>query len=151
MKIWALARWVYGIDLHHRWVDTAFGTAPHTERLVPGSRGGDGDARRRRRPLLRPRRRPPRRGPLRRRRRATTEQLGLADTDLTVTEFSLALPGAATCTPSPATTPTSPPRAASSCAATAPTSAPSSTPCAKPGHTPWTAPSPRPPPPGRAR
>ncbi|MFD6889461.1 acetyl-CoA carboxylase biotin carboxylase subunit family protein [Streptomyces sp. NPDC059957] len=25
MKIWSLARWVYGIDLYHRWVDAAFG------------------------------------------------------------------------------------------------------------------------------
>ncbi|MFG3308656.1 acetyl-CoA carboxylase biotin carboxylase subunit family protein [Streptomyces wuyuanensis] len=27
MKIWSLARWVYGIDLYHRWVDVAFGRA----------------------------------------------------------------------------------------------------------------------------
>lgn len=25
MKIWSLARWVYGIDFYHRWVDAAFG------------------------------------------------------------------------------------------------------------------------------
>ncbi|MEU2063704.1 biotin carboxylase [Streptomyces sp. NPDC013455] len=25
MKIWSLARWVYGVDLYERWVDTAFG------------------------------------------------------------------------------------------------------------------------------
>ncbi|MFE2282627.1 acetyl-CoA carboxylase biotin carboxylase subunit family protein [Streptomyces sp. NPDC059443] len=25
MKIWSLARWVYGIDLYHAWVDSAFG------------------------------------------------------------------------------------------------------------------------------
>jgi hypothetical protein len=24
MKIWSLARWVYGIDLYHRWIDAAF-------------------------------------------------------------------------------------------------------------------------------
>uniref|UniRef100_A0AAU2V9T7 ATP-grasp domain-containing protein n=1 Tax=Streptomyces sp. NBC_00003 TaxID=2903608 RepID=A0AAU2V9T7_9ACTN len=36
MKIWSLARWVYGIDLHHRWIDTAFGTAADAGRLVPG-------------------------------------------------------------------------------------------------------------------
>ncbi|MGW7413897.1 ATP-grasp domain-containing protein [Streptomyces sp. NPDC054863] len=36
MKIWSLARWVYGIDLHHHWVDTAFGTAADVGRLVPG-------------------------------------------------------------------------------------------------------------------
>ncbi|WP_092928062.1 ATP-grasp domain-containing protein [Actinopolyspora alba] len=35
MKIWSMARWVYGIDLHHRWVDTAFGTAANTGQLVP--------------------------------------------------------------------------------------------------------------------
>ncbi|MFI1838622.1 acetyl-CoA carboxylase biotin carboxylase subunit family protein [Streptomyces olivaceoviridis] len=36
MKIWSLARWVYGIDLHHRWVDAAFGTASGRPELVPG-------------------------------------------------------------------------------------------------------------------
>ncbi|MBD0711495.1 MULTISPECIES: acetyl-CoA carboxylase biotin carboxylase subunit family protein [unclassified Streptomyces] len=36
MKIWSLAHWVYGIDLHHRWIDTAFGTAAPVDRLVPG-------------------------------------------------------------------------------------------------------------------
>ncbi|MEV5508764.1 ATP-grasp domain-containing protein [Streptomyces orinoci] len=35
MKIWSLARWVYGIDLHHLWVDTAFGTAAGAPELVP--------------------------------------------------------------------------------------------------------------------
>jgi hypothetical protein len=24
MKIWSLARWVYGVDLYHRWIDAAF-------------------------------------------------------------------------------------------------------------------------------
>ena len=36
MKIWSLARWVYGIDLHHRWADAAFGAATDIGRLVPG-------------------------------------------------------------------------------------------------------------------
>ncbi|MFI5782001.1 acetyl-CoA carboxylase biotin carboxylase subunit family protein [Nocardia sp. NPDC051570] len=36
MKIWSLARWVYGIDLHHHWIDTAFGTAADAGPLVPG-------------------------------------------------------------------------------------------------------------------
>ncbi|KUN40980.1 biotin carboxylase [Streptomyces longwoodensis] len=36
MRIWSLARWVYGLDLHRLWVDTAFGTAPGAPELVPG-------------------------------------------------------------------------------------------------------------------
>ncbi|WNV85094.1 hypothetical protein [Umezawaea sp. Da 62-37] len=36
MRIWMLARWVYGIDLHHHWVDTAFGAAADAGPLVPG-------------------------------------------------------------------------------------------------------------------
>ncbi|WP_394824927.1 acetyl-CoA carboxylase biotin carboxylase subunit family protein [Pendulispora albinea] len=28
MKIWSLARWVYGIDFYHRWIDSAFGATP---------------------------------------------------------------------------------------------------------------------------
>ncbi|CUW33253.1 MULTISPECIES: ATP-grasp domain-containing protein [Streptomyces] len=88
MKIWALARWVYGIDLHHRWVDTAFGTAPHTERLVPGCAAATvmlGVAADR---SFAPDDVPPGADPFGDAVRATTEQLGLADTDLTVTEFS---------------------------------------------------------------
>ncbi|MFF8691664.1 acetyl-CoA carboxylase biotin carboxylase subunit family protein [Streptomyces sp. NPDC015144] len=30
MKIWSLARWVYGIDFYHRWVDAAFGLTTGT-------------------------------------------------------------------------------------------------------------------------
>ncbi|WP_410539987.1 acetyl-CoA carboxylase biotin carboxylase subunit family protein [Streptomyces sp. KL2] len=88
MKIWSLARWVYGIDLHHRWVDTAFGTASEAERLVPGCSastvmlgvgsdrsfspddvGADAD-------------------PFADAVRATAEHFGLAEGELTVTEFS---------------------------------------------------------------
>ncbi|MEW1905534.1 MULTISPECIES: biotin carboxylase [unclassified Streptomyces] len=93
MKIWSMARWVYGIDLHHRWIDTAFGATAGAERLVPGCSaatvmlgvgtdrsfspadvvvGADpfGDA-----------------------VRATTERFGLTDGQLTVTEFSWLSPG----------------------------------------------------------
>ncbi|WP_394830049.1 hypothetical protein LVJ94_26435 [Pendulispora rubella] len=28
MKIWSLARWVYGIDFYQRWIDSAFGAPP---------------------------------------------------------------------------------------------------------------------------
>ena len=35
MKIWSLVRWVYGIDLHHRWVETALGAAAGAQELVP--------------------------------------------------------------------------------------------------------------------
>jgi len=35
MKIWSLARWVYGIDLYQRWVDAAFGAPPEPRQLEP--------------------------------------------------------------------------------------------------------------------
>ncbi|MFJ5099265.1 acetyl-CoA carboxylase biotin carboxylase subunit family protein [Streptomyces sp. NPDC088557] len=88
MKIWSLARWVYGIDLHHRWIDTAFGTAAGVERLVPGCSAatvllGVGTDR-----AFSPADVLPDAAPFPDAVRATAERFGLADGELTVTEFS---------------------------------------------------------------
>ncbi|MEU1123456.1 biotin carboxylase [Streptomyces sp. NPDC005899] len=88
MKIWSLAHWVYGIDLHHHWVDTAFGTAAGVERLVPGCSAatvmlGVGADR-----AFSPADIAAGADPLGDAVRATAERLGLADGELTVTEFS---------------------------------------------------------------
>ncbi|WP_336319914.1 biotin carboxylase [Streptomyces lavendofoliae] len=92
MKIWSLARWVYGIDLHHRWVDTAFGTAADAGRLVPRCSAatvmlGVGDDR----PFC-PDDVPAGADPFADAVRATAERLGLGDGELTVTEFSWVSP-----------------------------------------------------------
>jgi len=88
MKIWALARWVYGIDLHHHWVDAAFGTAADTGRLVPGCSAatvmlGVGSDR-----SFRPHDVPAGADPFADAVRATAERFGLAEGELAVTEFS---------------------------------------------------------------
>jgi hypothetical protein len=92
MKIWQLARWVYGIDLHHRWIDTAFGTATDTGHLTPGCSAatimlGVADDR-----MFCPDDIPDGVDPFTDAVQATTEQLGLADGELTVTEFTWLLP-----------------------------------------------------------
>ncbi|MBP8533250.1 acetyl-CoA carboxylase biotin carboxylase subunit family protein [Streptomyces sp. MK37H] len=88
MKIWSLARWVYGIDLHHRWVDTAFGTAADTGRLVPGCSAatvmlGVGSDR-----SFSPDDIAVGADPFADAVQATAERFGLADGELTVTQFS---------------------------------------------------------------
>ncbi|MEU4270348.1 biotin carboxylase [Streptomyces sp. NPDC026092] len=88
MKIWALARWVYGIDLHHRWIDTAFGTAADAGRLVPGCAAatvmlGVGSDR-----SFAPDDVAPGADPFADAVQATAERFGLADGELTVTEFA---------------------------------------------------------------
>ncbi|AYN38371.1 ATP-grasp domain-containing protein [Streptomyces dangxiongensis] len=88
MKIWSLARWVYGIDLHHRWVDTAFGTAADAGRLVPGCSAatvmlGVGSDR-----SFSPDDVAAGAEPFADAVRATAERFGLTDGELTVTEFS---------------------------------------------------------------
>ncbi|MFG2228230.1 acetyl-CoA carboxylase biotin carboxylase subunit family protein [Streptomyces sp. NPDC048644] len=88
MKIWSLARWVYGIDLHHRWVDAAFGTAADAGRLVPGCSAatvmlGVGSDR-----SFCPRDVAAGTDPFTDAVHATAERFGLAEGELTVTEFS---------------------------------------------------------------
>ncbi|SOE08962.1 ATP-grasp domain-containing protein [Streptomyces sp. 2323.1] len=88
MKIWSLARWVYGIDLHHRWIDTAFGTAAGAGWLVPGCSAatvmlGIGSDR-----SFAPDDLASGTDPFADAVQATAEQFGLADGDLAVTEFS---------------------------------------------------------------
>ncbi|MFG3408233.1 acetyl-CoA carboxylase biotin carboxylase subunit family protein [Streptomyces sp. NPDC048142] len=88
MRIWSLAHWVYGIDLHHHWVDTAFGTAAGVERLVPGCSAatvmlGVGTDR-----SFSPDDIATGADPLGNAVRATAERSGLADGELTVTDFS---------------------------------------------------------------
>ncbi|RLU90527.1 biotin carboxylase [Streptomyces griseocarneus] len=88
MKIWALARWVYGIDLHHHWIDTAFGTAAEVGRLVPGCSAatvllGVGSDR-----SFSPDDVAPGADPFADAVQDTAERFGLADGELTVTEFS---------------------------------------------------------------
>ncbi|MBF9072805.1 ATP-grasp domain-containing protein [Streptacidiphilus fuscans] len=88
MKIWSLARWVYGVDLHRRWVDAAFGTATETPSLVPGRSAatvllGVGSDR-----WFGPDDLPVGADPFTDAVQATGERLGLVDGELTVTEFS---------------------------------------------------------------
>lgn len=88
MKIWSLARWVYGINLHNQWIDTAFGAAADVGRLVPGCAAatvmlGVG----RDRPFA-PDDVAADAEPFADAVRATAEQFGLADGQLAVTEFS---------------------------------------------------------------
>ncbi|MFK0264202.1 acetyl-CoA carboxylase biotin carboxylase subunit family protein [Streptomyces angustmyceticus] len=88
MKIWSLARWVYGIDLHHRWIDTAFGTAAGAGWLVPGCSAatvmlGVGSDR-----SFSPDDLASRTDPFADAVQATAEQFGLADGDLAATDFS---------------------------------------------------------------
>ncbi|MEU2060940.1 biotin carboxylase [Streptomyces sp. NPDC013455] len=88
MKIWSLARWVYGVDLHHRWVDAAFGTAVGAQRLVPGCSAatvmlGVGSDR-----SFRPDDVAPGADPFADAVRATAERFGLTGAELTVAEFS---------------------------------------------------------------
>jgi hypothetical protein len=88
MKIWSLARWIYGIDLHHRWIDTAFGTAADAGRLVPGCSAatvmlGVGSDR-----SFCPDDVAVGADPFADAVQATAERFGLADGELTVTEFS---------------------------------------------------------------
>ncbi|MFJ3785929.1 acetyl-CoA carboxylase biotin carboxylase subunit family protein [Streptomyces sp. NPDC090093] len=88
MRIWSMARWVYGIDLHHRWIDTVFGTAAGAERLVPGCSAatvmlGVGTDR-----SFSPADVVAGADPFGDAVRATAERFGLADGQLTVTEFS---------------------------------------------------------------
>ncbi|MFJ7152512.1 acetyl-CoA carboxylase biotin carboxylase subunit family protein [Streptomyces sp. NPDC100445] len=88
MKIWSLARWVYGIDLHQRWVDTAFGTAAEAGRLVPGCAAatvllGVGSDR-----WFSPGDVAAGADPFADAVRATADRLGLGDGELTVTDFS---------------------------------------------------------------
>lgn len=83
-----MARWVYGIDLHHRWIDTVFGTAAGAERLVPGCSAatvmlGVGTDR-----SFSPADVVAGADPFGDAVRATAERFGLADGQLTVTEFS---------------------------------------------------------------
>ncbi|MGW2277630.1 ATP-grasp domain-containing protein [Streptomyces sp. NPDC001770] len=88
MKIWSLARWVYGIDLHRRWVDVAFGTAVDAQRLLPGCSaatvllGVAGDR------SFSPDDVAAGADPFADAVRATSERLDLAEGELTVTEFA---------------------------------------------------------------
>ncbi|WP_331740512.1 biotin carboxylase (plasmid) [Streptomyces cyaneofuscatus] len=88
MKIWSMARWVYGIDLHHRWIDTVFGATAGAERLVPGCSAatvmlGVGTDR-----SFSPADIAADADPFGDAVQATVERFGLADEQLTVTEFS---------------------------------------------------------------
>ncbi|MBY8852479.1 hypothetical protein K7G98_31275, partial [Saccharothrix sp. MB29] len=88
MKIWSLARSVYGIDLHHRWVDAAFGAATDAGPLVPACSSatvmlGVGTDR-----WFSPNDIPPGADPFADAVEATAERLGLADGQLVATEFS---------------------------------------------------------------
>ncbi|MFD8519981.1 acetyl-CoA carboxylase biotin carboxylase subunit family protein [Streptomyces capillispiralis] len=93
MRIWALARWVYGIDLHHLWVDTAFGGTSLPDRLTPGCEaatvmlGVSHDV------SFSPADVPPGADPFADAVAATAAHLGLGEGELTVTEFSWLAPG----------------------------------------------------------
>lgn len=88
MKIWSLARWVYGIDLYHCWVDTAFGADDDFGRLVPRCSAatvmlGVGSDR-----SFSPDDVPPGASPFTDAVHATAERHGLSPGELTVSEFT---------------------------------------------------------------